>query len=214
MHSANAVIWRNVLFEGCIDKYLEDFSFNQRLGMFNDMKPFIEWVRKSAPDRQLKQWNVILAGAGNPDSIWEVSPEVKVGKVTRNQKTKGKIEGVLNIGTLRTATDSLADIDLDDADEELKKRVLNAESKDVSDIRIDAGTDKIPQLLIYIVDKKSKARHGSVSREDLNAAEDVVGICINIPGDRRASDVDTVAINVQKYFGGSFDGDADVDDEN
>jgi hypothetical protein len=50
-----------------------------------------------------------------------------------------------------------------------------------------------------------------VSREDLNAAEDVVGICINVPGDERANDVDTVAINVQKYFGGTFDGDGDVD---
>lgn len=211
-HSAQAVVWRDVAFEGCIDKFLEKLIFNKRLGMFNDIKPFIEWVNNSSPDRQLKKWNVILAGANNPnDNNWDVSPEVKVGKVIRNQKTKGKIEGILNIGTLRTATDSLADIDLEGMDDELKQRILNAASKDVKDIRIDVGAEKTPQLLIYIIDKESKARAGSVSREDLNAAEDVVGICINVPGDERANDVDTVAINVQKYFGGTFDGDGDVD---
>ena len=113
---------------------------------------------------------------------------------------------------MRTATDSLADIDLEKGNDELKNRVKNAVSKDVNDIRLLANMDKVPQLIIYIIDKDSKARTSSKAREDLNAVEDIVGICINIPGDDRSNNVGTVAIDVKKYFGSTFDGDTDVDD--
>ena len=40
---------------------------------------------------------------------------------------------------------------------------------------------KVPQLIIYIIDKDSKAKEDSSNRKDLNAKADVVGICLNIP---------------------------------
>ena len=43
-----------------------------------------------------------------------------------------------------------------------------------------------PQLLIYMIDKNSKADSKS-NREDLNAPEDIVGLCLNIPGGKRGT---------------------------
>ena len=42
-----------------------------------------------------------------------------------------------------------------------------------------------PQLIIYLIDKNSKA--GKTNRKDLNAVEDIVGICMNVPGGKRGT---------------------------
>lgn len=212
-HAYHTIVWRNVPFEELIKNFLCSFVFQERLGVFNDIVPLFEWIEKATKDSLIDNWSVILAGTNNTNrEEIEISPGIKVRKVVRSQKSIGKIDGILNIGTLRTATDSLADIDLENASAELKDRVRNAASKDVNDIRLSAGMEKIPQLLIYIVDKNSKARSGSESREDLNAVEDIVGICINIPGEDRTNNVGSVAINVKKYFDSAFDGDGDFKD--
>lgn len=212
-HASHTVLWKNVPFNDNLEKFLKTFHYQERLGVFNDIEPLIQWIKDATESGALENWSVILAGTDNAErDIWMASPSVKVRKVIRNQKTIGKIDGIINIGTLRTATDSLADIDLENASEELKKRIDNAQSKDVNDIRLMANMERVPQLLIYVIDKNSKARSGSTTREDLNAEEDVVGLCINIPGDDRTNNVGTVAINVKKYFDTAFDGDGDIDD--
>ena len=193
---------------------MKAFKYQQRLGVFNDIEPLIQWIKDASNRNSLNNWSVILAGTDNPNrDIWKVSELIKVRKIIRNQKKTDKIEGVLNIGTLRTATDSLADIDLENADNELKNRMIHPVSKDVNDIRYLAGMDKVPQLLIYIVDKNSKVKQPSPNREDLNAVEDVVGICINLPGESRTNNTGTVAIDVRKYFNTTFDGDIDDKEE-
>lgn len=214
-HASHTVVWKDVPFAGAMEDFLKTFIFNQRLGLFNDINPLLEWIKNSTQQGNLKNWSVILAGTDNENrDVWEVSETIKVRKVIRNQKKIGKIDGVLNIGTLRTATDSLSDIDLEDASPAVRNRMKqNLQSKDVNDIRIMAGVEDIPQLIIYIIDKNSKARANSVDREDLNAQEDVVGICINLPGEDRTNNVGKVAIDVKKYFDQAFDGDGDIDED-
>jgi hypothetical protein len=212
-HASHAIVWKDKPFDGAIKEFLGLYKFQERLGVFNDLVPFFDWIERATQKDAINNWSVILAGTNNESrNIWEASNDIKIRKVFRNQKTTNKVEGILNIGTLRTATDSLADIDLEKGNDELKNRVKNAVSKDVNDIRLLANMDKVPQLIIYIIDKDSKARTSSKAREDLNAVEDIVGICINIPGDDRSNNVGTVAIDVKKYFGSTFDGDTDVDD--
>lgn len=213
-HASHTVLWKNVPFVGPVEDFLKTFKYQARLGVFNDIGPLLQWIIKSTDSGSLKNWSVILAGTDDTKrDFWPVSDEVRVRKVVRNQKKTDKIEGVLNIGTLRTATDSLADIDLENASDEVKNRMEHPTSKYVNDIRYLAGMEKVPQLIIYIIDKNSKAKQNSSGREDLNAVEDVVGICINIPGDERTNDAGTVAINVKKFFNTTFDGDID-DSEN
>ena len=67
--------------------------------------------------------------------------------------------------------------------------------------------DKIPQLLIYVIDKDSKARQSSKTadhptRLDLDAPCNIVGICLNIPetiGEPGANNVARISINMSKY---------------
>lgn len=213
-HASHTVLWKEVPFDKRLEDFLKTFRYQERLSVFNDISPLIQWIKDATSRGSLQNWSVILAGTDNSKrNYWNVSPEIKVRKIIRNQKISGCTEGILNIGTLRTATDSLADIDLENATEELKKRMVHPESKEVNDIRILAGVNNIPQLIIYIIDKDSKAHPGSMNRKDLNAVEDVVGICINLPGEERANNVSSIAINVKKYFGTTFDGEADVVDE-
>jgi len=214
-HSSHTVVWKDVQFDGHMENFLKTFIFNQRLGVFNEINPLLQWIKDSTQQGNLENWSVILAGTDNENrDTWKVSDAVKVRKVIRSQKKKGKIDGVLNIGTLRTATDSLADIDLENASPDVINRMKQKpQSKDVNDIRIMAGVENIPQLIIYIIDKDSKARANSAEREDLNAQEDVVGICINLPGEDRTNNVGTVAIDVSKYFDQAFDGDGDIDED-
>ena len=213
-HASHTVVWKNVPFVENIKDFLSVFIFQERLGVFNDIVPLLEWIKNATKQGSIENWSVILAGTNNTNrAFWDASPEVKVRKVYRSQKTIDKIDGILNIGTLRTATDSLADIDLENVTAELKEKIKNAQSKDVNDIRYFAKVDKVPQLIIYIIDKNSEAQKGSKTREDLRAVEDVVGICINLPGEDRTNNVGTVAIDVKKYFDSAFDGDDDIKDD-
>ena len=44
-HAENDIIWRNVNFD-LIKKYLLEYKFNQRLGVFNDINFVITWIEK------------------------------------------------------------------------------------------------------------------------------------------------------------------------
>lgn len=94
--------------------------------------------------------------------------------------------------------DIIADVDLDGQPQEIVKKVNDFKSVYAKEIRSLAGLDATPQLLIYIVDKDSKVSRPSETRADLNAVEDIVGICLNIPGGRRGTDYTaTVSIHMK-----------------
>lgn len=182
-HSKNACIWENVSFE-TIYSFLKEFKFCQHLNVFSDIEPLMSWVRQITDKGDLEQWNVVLAGKNNPleKERW-ILPNCSVSKVTRTRKdTENVIKNVINIGALRAPTDILADVDLDGQSQDIKNMLSNIDITKVKEIRALAGLEKTPQLLIYLVDKDSKAKDGNISRKNLNAPCDIVGICINIPG--------------------------------
>ena len=76
--------------------------------------------------------------------------------------------------------------------------------------RDKSGLETTPQLLIYRVDKDSKANGSGVSRIDLEAPEDLLGICLYIPGGKiGTSYASSVSIKMKNDL---FDGDADLED--
>ena len=50
-------------------KYLEEYKFNSRLGVFNDIASVIAWIEKISAEGKLENWNIILAGKGS-GSVW------------------------------------------------------------------------------------------------------------------------------------------------
>lgn len=211
-HAENAIIWRNVDF-ALIKDFLLGYKFNQRLGVFNDISSVIAWIEKISAEGKLEKWNVVLAGKGSDrNSVWD-SPVGPVNKVSRTRKkVKNESDTVINIGVLRDPRDIVADVDLEDQTQEVVNLITKFESKYAKEARSLAGLDATPQLLVYVIDKDSKVSKKSETRENLNAVEDIVGICLNIPGGKRGTDYTaTVSIHMQNN---PFDDEGDLEGTN
>ena len=212
IHAENSIIWRNVDFS-LVKEFLVGYKFNQRLGVFNDISSVITWIEKIAAEGKLEKWNVVLAGKGSDrNSIWD-SPVGPVNKVSRTRKkVKNESDTVINIGVLRDPGDIVADVDLEGQTQEVVKLITKFKSKYAKEARSLAGLDATPQLLVYVIDKDSKVSKESETRENLNAVEDIVGICLNIPGGKRGTDYTaTVSIHMQNN---PFDDEGDLEGTN
>lgn len=212
IHAENSIIWRNVDFT-LVKDFLLKYKFNQRLGVFNDISSVITWIEKITAEGKLEKWNVVLAGKGSDrNSVWE-SPVGPVNKVSRTRKkVKNESDTVINIGVLRDPRDIVADVDLEGQTQEVVKLITSVKSQYAKEARSLAGLDATPQLLVYVIDKDSKASKKSETRENLNAVEDIVGICLNIPGGKRGTDYTaTVSIHMQNN---PFDYEGDLEGTN
>ena len=198
VHAQDCLIWRNVQFSN-ISAFLKQYKFQVRQTVFNDLDTMLDWIQKMSDEGSIGNWNVVLAGVspnGSNNRVWEVSPNIGVCKVTRTQKVKNKVDGILNIGALRVPKDIIADIDLDCCeDQDVKDKISHFKSKYAMEVREKAGLSKTPQLLIYIIDKDSKPQKSNNDRCDLEAEEDVVGLSIIIPGESKYSN-NTATISV------------------
>lgn len=211
-HASNVIIWRNVEFS-LVKKFLLEYKFNQRLSVFNDISSVITWIEKISLEGKLENWNVVLAGkVSDENSVWE-SPVGPINKVSRTRKVlKNEADTVINIGVLSDPKDIIADVDLDGQPQEIADKISGFKSKYAKEIRSLAGLDTIPQLIIYIIDKDSKVAKKSQTREDLNAVEDIIGICLNIPGGKRGTDYTaTISIHMKNN---PFDDEGDLEGTN
>ena len=213
----NASVWKGVPFDQIRD-YIENFRFQERLSVFNDVRPLMSWIKKMTDNGNLGSWNVVVAGKSDSNNgVWELPNGDRINKVKRTRKApKSELEeDILNIGVLRGPRDILSDIDVDAiSDQEIKADVINyiesGETKAAMAYRDKAGLDTTPQLLIYRVDKNSAVSGGSGPvRVNLNAPTDLIGLCLYIPGGRiGTSYASTVSIKMKNDL---FDGDADME---
>lgn len=217
-HFTNDVVWKDVNF-GLVRGFIEQFHFCNRLKVFNDTKPLLDWIGKVSDDGKLGNWNVIVAGKKNStNGTWTLPNGKSVNKVNRSKKTnQNEIDdNLLDIGVLRDPMDLLADVDVEAIDDVAVKQLISAaisssKAKGAAGLRDRTGLNTTPQLIIYCVDKESTAS-GEGSRLDLKAKEDVIGISIYIPGGRiGTSYASSVSIKMKNDI---FDGDADLEGTN
>lgn len=211
-HSKNSIIWRNIEFYR-IKELLKNYKFHPRLQVFNQIDSVIAWIDKITKDGKLDNWNVILSSKKNSDnSVWDL-PIGPINKIRRTRKKiKSDLDTTINIGVLRDPKDIIADIDLDGQPKDIVDKVNNFQSLYAKEIRSLVGLDTTPQLIIYMIDKNSKSILESETREDLDAVEDIVGLCMNIPGGRRGTNYTaTVSINLKNDI---FDDDGDLEGTN
>ena len=185
-HAENTLIWRNIPFTK-IYQMLKEYRAPKRLMVFNDIdiEGVADWINKMTSEGKLTDWNVVVAGTASKEKIWKLTYG-EIGKVRRTRKKNYTDKNIINIGVLRDPKDLIADVDLEGKDAGLINRVMKFKAQDAKSIRSEAGLNMTPQLLIYMIDKDSKADSES-NREDLNAPEDIVGLCLNIPGGKRGT---------------------------
>ena len=211
----NNGIWKNISFRYIRD-YIEQFGFCKRLKVFNDTKPLLDWLEKVTEEGKLGNWNVIVAGKkNNVNGEWVLPDGRVINKVSRSRKKhKNEIDdNILDIGVLRDPIDILSDVDISSVgDDEVKRTIIasieSGKAKGVTGLRDKAGLEITPQLLIYRVDQNSTTRDSS-TRQSLEAAEDLIGMSIYIPGGRIGiSYASAVSIKMENDI---FDGGADLE---
>ncbi len=214
-HAENCIIWRNVsLYK--ISDFLKKYKFQERQNVFKDLNAMLDWIQKMTDENSIGNWNVVLTGVNQENALsdkWEVNSGIGVYKVNRSQKTNNKEENILSIGALRVPKDIIADIDLTNiTDQSIIQGVKHFESKYAFELREKAGMKKVPQLLIYIIDKDSKPKKKSKTRCALKAKDDVVGISLTIPGENKYSNnTATVSILIDEM--GINNTQTDISDE-
>ncbi len=216
-HSVNTAVWRNVEFE-LIRDYIAQFKFQDRMSVFNDTKPLLDWVKTNTDSGNLGKWNVIVAGKkNNGNGTWILPNGHIINKVSRSKKNlaHNNDNNIINIGVLREPSDVLADIDIGSIKNiedrlEISDFIKSGIAKSVMAFRDKAGLETTPQLIIYRVDKDSRKNGKTTARADLNSKADLIGLCIYIPGGRiGTSYASTISIKMKNDI---FDGDADLED--
>lgn len=173
-YSPSNVIWQNVAFDN-VKKYLEEYKFNDAVKRLNDISPLINWIEQMHNDGELKDWNVVLCGVQNQNRY--TVGDISVGKISRSKLPSSS--NVIYIKTLTSPGDFISDLNRDTMSFEVQDMIRA--NVDTRLIRTRSELGRCPQLLIYVIDKDSKAQ-GNSKRQDLNTNHDVIGLAINIPG--------------------------------
>lgn len=179
----NYMVWRNIPTQE-VKEFLIQYKVYENDIKMSNLASLIEWVGKNSDE--LSNWSVVLSSLGKVEETkgknvdWNIhgySPDA----VKRTKLKKRGTEKIANIGALRTPTDLMADIDVELATEELSISQIN----EIRMIRDKYGYGKVPQLLIYKIDKGQDGEIKGKSKENrtlLKFPEDIIGINVMLPG--------------------------------
>lgn len=191
--TGDSLVWRGISFETIKESLLTKMKFHPKAVTFNQIDAFCDWYVQAADEAGFESWNVVVAGTKPNDlgKVWKI-PGGVVGKINRSKKKRQVNDNSVNIGVLRAPKDLFEDIEPDIADG-LKHYLQSGtkSNKQVREIRELAGLGKTPQLILYRIDKDSKAQKdqtrreekpGREEREDLDVSYDIIGVSLWIPG--------------------------------
>lgn len=207
-------VWLNVDYH-MVNNYLREYRFEvRRSSTFKDIDRLCQWVESCIKKGQMENWNVIFGQlkSTSEDKIWTTINEYELKKVGRTRKSAStdndlyEKNKIINIGVLRERKDVLSDIDMTGLNDEQVSKIKNVDNLNVVEFR-DEIMNTVPQLIIYCIDKDTKAKKDSKTRKDLDAPADIIGLCIGIPsGKKGAKYTEKVAIKL------NFMDDVDVED--
>jgi len=171
--------------------FLTKFKFCHNNRVFNNIELLLEWLNKK-DTTELSKWNVVLVGVESGNS-WKLSNKVSINKVNRSKKSN--IKDYINIGILRTYRDNFEDIafnELKNKEKVIQAKIKNPDerhSESFFEFKKSIGFDINPMLVIYIIDKNSKPLNvKNQKRLALNTSQDLVGLYLAIPGDKKYKD--------------------------
>lgn len=208
----SSYIWRGIHYSKIFNDLLEKFDFHENLMAFSDLKALRKWIGDVTAEGKLLDWNVVLYGLSEEGKKTAKTITFENCSVKAINRTRKFIrEGTINIGVLTDPKEKVADVIYKSLTEAGKEKYDHYKTDNADFIRKEAGLEDTPSIVLYFIDKDSKAR--SDKRYDLNAPCDVVGLSINIPGDRiNEKYAKSIMIDLNKFgLGNDIEGDTDED---
>lgn len=176
IHAKDAFIWKNVDHTKVFE-YLSNMKYPDHIKLMKGYEGIKEWYIEAKKQDLVQNWNVAISGIQSGKETYISG--LKVKKVNRS-KVKNSNPDEISIGVLRDSKDILLDIDLDQNPDLIN--VFKDDSISPLVIREKSCVSKMPQLLIYVIDRDSKAiKKDSQVRLDLNSSVDVIGIFLLLP---------------------------------
>lgn len=203
-------VWKNVNVSR-IYEFLRNFNFCKSNKLFNDIEPFIEWLNSLDNQKQVKEWNVVLAGIKNSSNVhkWKLNDSIQVNKVYRSKKKNSQTD-IINIGVLRSFKDNFEDITREEIsiqiDHEIETYIAKRGDKSLNcfDKKRDLNLGVKPMLVLYIIDGKSgRVPTDTNDRETFRLEEDIVGVYLAIPGQKNKKSQLTINISnkrTEEYY--------------
>lgn len=193
-----AYTWLNIPSDTVINDFIKRYRISKNSSLSVDIPIFISWLSQMNEDGKYLTWNVVVAGDKKADQRWEVAG-ANVGKIERSKKRK-KYEldpNSIDIGSLRSGRDALADIQPDTLSDEKKSILANARKsgKDLITARYELGLKDVPLLLLYRIDR-DKGKE-SKYRMRIESQQDIIGFSIIVSGEEVNPDyVKTVHVKI------------------
>lgn len=195
--TVKAFVWRNIDYRVINDEFISKYVISPNSGLNVNIPIFCQWIEKMNEDGKYLKWNVAVINGDNHETEWILDEDISVGLIERTRK-KSK-PAWIDIGSLRSGRDALADVDVDSLNPE--EQAILAEvlknGKDIVAKRSKIGLDDFPLLLLYRIKKdggeEKKARH------KMNADYDIIGISIIVSGDGIGGNhAKSIRINIPK----------------
>ena len=187
----NSVLWNEVDFN-FVEDYLHKFYFQKRLSLFGNIDSLLKWLSECVEkDNSFKKWNILVASIKSDNNgTWELPNKEVVNKVSRTRKKNNRADdSIIDIGVLWNKTDIVRDYELINGISITNRNSIEAiveRDKNISN----------PVIVIYRIDKNSKEDANSTIRCKLDTPEDLIGLCIHIPGTGRHNHVTSICIDL------------------
>lgn len=196
----NRYVWWGVSWKAIIN-YLSNLNFPSTDCDYLDVAQFKQWLEKVYEKKQLDDWEVVFSGP-NKTAGSDLKPVGSINVAMVNRARNGmddRPDGLIDVRVLRDNRDMYVDIPLKKR-QELGFNENDATQLEISQLRSRCGLNRIPQLIIYLIDKFSKPIKSGTNSRDLQAAENVIGIALNIPtGDVKKDYSEELIIDLSKY---------------
>lgn len=199
--TAKAYVWRGIDFETVRDSFVANYTISDKstTNLNINIPILCQWIEKMNAEGKYKKWNVAVVDGDNHDTTWDLLEGISVGKIIRTRKTS--VPEWIDIGSLRSGRDALADVN---------PEVLNPDEKKVLDDVLKSGKDIVskrsllqlddtPLLLIYCI--KKDGGETKKQRRKMDADHDIIGMSIIISGDGIGGNhAKSIRINIPKQL--------------
>lgn len=188
------IVWRDV-DNDTVECFIRKYRFNKRQYIFEHVGDLFDWCGENINKGNLKNWNVVLHNPNENKNVKFPIESFDGFEIVRSEISPYEKDTV-RVGALRDPGDLVCDIYLSSLSTENRNRIVDRiqgykktySSAKVDEIREMAGLGAVPQLIIYCIDKKSKAKSTSSKRRSLNLDTDMIGLSIRIPGGKKGKD--------------------------